>query len=160
MLELEPDYDFIPVFAEQALITSQMRNLIMTTKEKDRQAEREGERERERERAREREKEEKLIALTLHREHACMNAPERRESGARRGNRDRTMEGAMSFPLMGCQRSDINSRPHATVEFIGSRFNFIPPANRSSTLRIDLRSTVALVDRGICNGKENDDAFQ
>jgi len=48
MLELEPDYDFIPVFAEQALITSQMRNLIMTTKEKDRQAEREGERERER----------------------------------------------------------------------------------------------------------------
>jgi len=89
-----------------------------------------------------------------------MNAPERRESGARRGNRDRTMEGAMSFPLMGCQRSDINSRPHATVEFIGSRFNFIPPANRSSTLRIDPRSIVALVDRGICNGKENDDAFQ
>jgi len=53
MLELEPDYDFIPVFAEQALITSQMRNLIMTAKEKDRQAEREGERERERERGRE-----------------------------------------------------------------------------------------------------------
>jgi hypothetical protein len=98
MLELEPDYDFIPVFAEQALITSQMRNLIMTAKEKDRQAEREGEREREggREGGRE---EEKLIALTLtsgrgRGRHACMNAPERRESGARRGNRDRAMEGA------------------------------------------------------------------